>query len=112
MELYKYYIQGSASEPYELLVKREGGKIFVSCDCPAGQKLQLCKHKLWLIELRVDSLLLEKSDDISKLNLIFAESEYITLLDGLKNLEAQKSSIESDISSLKKRLAKSMLVGI
>lgn len=43
-------IQGDSGDPYEIEIGREHGKIVMRCSCPAGQKRQMCKHRLRLLK--------------------------------------------------------------
>ena len=73
MEL-KFYIQGSAINPYEIVFNTDNG-ITASCSCPAGEKKIMCKHVLSLIEGDTTNLLQEKSDALQLLRDAFLASE-------------------------------------
>jgi len=44
-----FLVQGSAAEPYEVLIVYEGNEFNAQCSCPAGNNKQLCKHVIGII---------------------------------------------------------------
>ena len=47
-----FYIRGSGKKPYRVAFWKEEGSrdIHSGCNCPAGRRMQYCKHRFWLIE--------------------------------------------------------------
>lgn len=47
-----FYVKGSGKKPYRVAFWKEEGSydLHSGCNCPAGRKMQYCKHRFWLIE--------------------------------------------------------------
>lgn len=47
-----FYVKGSGKSPYRVAFWKEEGSrdIHSACNCPAGKRMQYCKHRFWLIE--------------------------------------------------------------
>lgn len=47
-----FYVRGSGKKPYRVAFWKEEGSrdIHSGCNCPAGRRMQYCKHRFWLIE--------------------------------------------------------------
>lgn len=108
----KYYIKGSASLPYEMVIKSENGKVSIACDCPAGKKATLCKHRIGLVTNTLNNLLVDQSDDLSVAAKLLDGTVYVDLLEKIKCLEVEKENIESNIASIKKQLTQHMKDGV
>lgn len=70
-------IQGSAAEPYQVRITREGSNVTCRCTCRAGAFGALCKHQLAVLTTPTDALreLLHGSD---------VESAYASFLTALQ----------------------------
>jgi len=109
MKTYSFFVQGSSSEPYEILVKYSDKKFNIFCNCPAGELGQNCKHKLQIIkgELSKPSQII--SGDLDKLSLIFDIVKNYPISDALlelEALEAEADKIKKLISAHKKKVAR------
>lgn len=82
-----FYIQGSGSEPYEIMVEKIAGSIKLGCTCMAGMLGKYCKHKVAVITS--DEKILKSSSDIDKSRSIFSDSALLTLIEDIKDTEAE-----------------------
>ena len=46
----RFEIQGSADEPYVVVIERQANNLRATCDCPAGTNGLHCKHRLRLFK--------------------------------------------------------------
>lgn len=69
-ELLKFYVQGSASEPYRVSFWRKENDFKSACTCQAGKKGMYCKHRFELIEGDLTNLVSENYEDIGKIQIL------------------------------------------
>ena len=76
----RFFIQGSAREPYEITAEGSGESIRIFCRCPAGRKGgAFCKHITWLLSGDVTKLVGARSDSVIELRRRAEGSKYIAL---------------------------------
>ena len=109
MQYYSFYIQGSSSEPYEVIVKYSEKKFNIFCDCPAGILGQNCKHKLQVINGDLSKPSKIVSGDLDKLSSISEIVKNFPIVDALTDLtalEKEAENIKKQISVQKKKIAR------
>lgn len=96
-----YYVQGSASEPYQVIFSGEGQTLKASCSCPAGRKGRtFCKHIAWLLKGNTAQIA-DGSDDITALSLRAAGSPLLEKAGEHALGERQRLEPVTGISSIK-----------
>lgn len=116
MKIKLYARSSSRDEPYSVDFINEQGRIFIYCDCPAGEPAHgqgLCKHKLKLS--CGDSSMLFDKNQINELNQVcewIKDSELIRAIDELNNTENEVEQIKKRIKKIKGKIAHSMKEGI
>ena len=93
----------SRPEPYLVVFLWNNKTISVSCDCPAGELGQLCKHKLAL--LQNDASMLYDADQNDDLNKAFKWVQSTSFSSLLNELEETERQTEQTIAKAKKQLA-------
>ena len=93
----KFYIQGSAFEPYEITFNSDNEQIKMSCTCPAGQHRQLCKHIKEVINA---------NDDIKS---IIDKTPVGEILNIIADEEKQLEKIKKDLFKRKKQIKRFLL---
>lgn len=109
MDRITFHIQGSAADPYEIVIGRSDGVPFALCSCPAGENGQHCKHRIGI--LLGEAALCEalNADDVaSARSWIPGTALEIALLEVVSQ-EALVAKAQADLKAAKKRLAKAML---
>ncbi len=48
--LHEFRVKGSAEEPYTIVFRRQGVSLNGYCNCPAGKKGQMCKHRINILK--------------------------------------------------------------
>jgi len=115
----RFLVQGSAPTPYEVVFTREGEQFRSSCTCPAGEKKQLCKHVLGLINYMTDmprpEIVSDNESDAYDVFEMFSDSDAYAANMGFAEaeeaLKAKKEEVrkllqpfESEVKSRKKAL--------
>lgn len=96
-----YYVQGSASAPYQVIFSGEGQNLKASCSCPAGRKGRtFCKHIAWLLKGNTAQIA-DGSDDIAALSLRAAGSPLLEKAGEHAPGERQRLESVTGISSIK-----------
>lgn len=49
MKRFECFVQGSAAEPYMVLIEKSGSNLNAFCTCPAGSNGQYCKHRFRIL---------------------------------------------------------------
>lgn len=105
---YTFTIQGSSQEPYWVQFSYTKKSFHATCDCPAGQKKQLCKHILVILDGEIPQGLID--GDTTKIpNIIkaFKESDvfepynlYLTLNDEIEVLKKEMNNRKKQFARL------------
>ena len=103
MEIILKARSSSRPEPYLVVFVWNNKTLSVSCDCPAGELGQLCKHKLALLQNDASMLYNpNQKDDLAKAFKWVQTTSFSSLLNELKETERQT---EQTIANAKKQLA-------
>lgn len=107
-EILKFYIQGSASEPYRVSFWQKDGILKSACTCQAGKKGMYCKHRFQLIDGDVTNLKSNNYDDLLKLNNLLEKTNFNSIYSyfcSVKKIENIYKNIYHCISEFRKGLA-------
>lgn len=109
MDRITFYLQGSAAEPYEIVIGRSDGVPFALCSCPAGENGQHCKHRVGI--LLGEAALCEglNSDDVASARAWLPGTALEVALLEVVAQEALVAKAQADLKAAKKRLANAML---
>jgi uncharacterized Zn finger protein len=107
--LLKFYVQGSAPEPYFVQINKDGNNLGASCDCPAGQNGQYCKHRVNLLKGLRDGVVGGDLDQISALPSIIKGTDVELAMQELVAALDEEERAKKRTSSKKKAFAKAML---
>jgi len=104
---YTFEIQGTAVEPYWVEFSYTKNTFKARCDCPAGEKKQLCKHITSILEGEIPKGLV--NGDTSKIpNIVksFHESNVLEAYDVYLNLFAEIEELKKELTNRKKQVAR------
>lgn len=77
MQRLRFRVQGSATEPYDIVAEGSGPDFRIFCSCPAGRRGgKFCKHVAALLVGDVTRLV-EPSDDVGALRAMAAGTRYV-----------------------------------
>lgn len=99
----EFLIQGSASEPYRVIIEKCDTNLNAYCTCPAGTAGQSCKHRLAVLSGSPIGILSDNTDQLSVVvdwvegtdveaalrQVIFAEDELKRAKQALANAKKQ-----------------------
>jgi len=104
----RFYVQGSAAEPYAVVIRREGVNLIATCDCPAGSKRQYCKHRFSIFEGSTKGIVDGDISRIGEVAALLRGSDVEAALHKVAEAEDRLKLAKSDVASAKKELAKAM----
>ena len=107
----------SRPEPYLVVFVWNNETLTVSCDCPAGEVGQLCKHKLALLQNDASMLYdAEQRDDLDRAFQWVQSTSFSSLLNELEETERQtKQTIakaKKQLASLKQKVGRLLREGL
>ncbi|MCG9723257.1 hypothetical protein [Shewanella sp. Isolate7] len=100
MDKWTFHVQGTAAVPYVVIFEKITKHIKVTCDCPAGLRGKLCKHKL--------GILTENIKNNTELGKELVNDGYNDSLAELTNCEVSIKQLNDEMVRLKKVLANKM----
>ena len=107
MEL-RFLVQGSETEPYRVMFRREGGNFTATCTCRGGEMGQICKHRLNLLKGEAGALVGGNSEQLAQLLEMFVGTDVERAYEKLVEAEAAVEMAKSEFSRRKKALARAM----
>lgn len=100
----KFAVKGSASEPYEVVFRKDGDRITASCTCPAGAFGQLCKHRLRIMLGDLSGIISENFLAVKDVQGWVSTTEIGNILLELQQAENQLEDAKKRIALSKKQL--------
>jgi len=101
-----FLVRGSASEPYEVMFKKDGDKIIASCTCPAGAFGQICKHRLRIMSGDSSGITSENLFAVADVQTWVSTTYIGKMLLELQQAERQFEDAKKHVALCKKRLAR------
>lgn len=105
-----FMVQGSGSEPYEVVFLHKDTKVNALCTCQAGQNGQHCKHRISLLQGDASAALEASPEQLEQLQSWLVGSNLEAPLAKLAVAEAEtdKKKKKADVMAAKKALARAM----
>lgn len=104
-----FLVQGSASEPYNVVFRKDGVNFTARCSCPAGDVGQCCKHRLKIIVGDPDGIVSGNLSDVSAVQNWIAGTDVEQALRDLQDAERKLEEAKQLVSTKKKQLAKCLI---
>ncbi len=109
MQEIRFKVQGSASEPYEVVfVKRSEKNLSAYCSCPAGENGQYCKHRFNILAGITKGIVSRNEADVKTVQSWLPGTDVEAAIAKMRELEKEAERIKKALSSAKKGIAKSM----
>ncbi|MCH6259188.1 hypothetical protein MLD52_21705 [Puniceicoccaceae bacterium K14] len=87
----KFLVQGSAPEPYTIrFVRRSERNLSAYCNCPAGDKGQICKHRTRILNGLTTDIVSDNTDQV------------VTVVDWVKGSDVEAA--QGDVEIAKRKL--------
>jgi uncharacterized Zn finger protein len=104
----KFEVKGSASEPYQILIKKDGTNLSAFCTCPAGKNGMHCKHRISILSGSSKAVVSDNISEVAEVATWVAGSDIESALHVISELEDHSARIRKELSAAKKSLAKAM----
>lgn len=104
----RFSVKGSASEPYDVLVKKNGANLSAYCTCPAGSNGMHCKHRISILLGSSKDVVSGNSAEVDEVATWVAGSDVEAALNVIADLEDRSARIKRELAAAKKSLAKAM----
>ena len=113
MEITILVKSSSSSEPRSVIVMLDDSGLSLFCDCPAGERDRVCKHKK-AIASADDSMLYDEDQKKSFKQAMdwVAQSGYPDLMNELQEAESMLESAKQNAWAIKERIASAMNEGL
>ena len=108
MAVYRFEVQGSASEPYIVTIERRENNLRAYCTCPAGENGQYCKHRFSLLEGNSKGVVGGDIDAISTLPRLLQGTDVADALADLRDAEKKVAAAKKEESTAKRAVAAAM----
>lgn len=105
---FRFEVQGSASEPYVVIIEREGNNLTATCDCPAGSKRQHCKHRFRLLAGSAEGVIGGDISSIPSLPQLLDGTDVETALRRLQLAEKAEAEAKAEVQKAKAAVASAM----
>ncbi len=104
----KFLVQGSRADPYIITARRTGAGVTISCDCPAGERKQHCRHRLDLLDGDITSLSSENYDDVTTLLAWLPGTTLAEAMEALRKAQETYDAAKPELAGRKKALGRIM----
>lgn len=104
----RFLVQGSASEPYEVVFRRDGSNLSAYCTCPAGTNGMYCKHRFAILKGLAKGVVSENASEVAEVAAWLPGTDVEAAMADVEALEAEANQIKNALSKAKKNLAKAM----
>ncbi len=113
MEITILVKSSSQSGPRSVLVVRGDSGLSFVCDCPAGERGRLCKHKKAMASAD-DSMLYDENqrEQFTQVMDWVAQSGYPELMEELKEAENELESVKDKARDIKEKITRVMKEGL
>lgn len=102
----KFFVQGSAPEPYLVVFRKSENNLTALCNCPAGEYGMYCKHRIRILAGSDEGIVSENIKDVEIVKNWVKGSDVEKVLDELLQSEIELGKLQKKVADLKKKLAK------
>jgi len=104
-----FWVQGSASDPYEVAFhKRSESNLSASCSCPAGQNGQYCKHRFRILEGNTKGIVSNNVADVEVVRSWLAGTDVEDAIAEMRALQEEADRVKTALVAAKKKVARAM----
>lgn len=105
---FEFLVKGTASEPYKVTFTFDAKKGSGNCTCPAGQKRQICKHRIWILEGDLAKVAATNETAYLKFKETLVGTDIETTFLAYKNADTESVRAEKHLKLAKSALTKTM----
>lgn len=108
MSKIEFLVQGSATEPYKVVLQKTDQGVNADCDCTASFNGSSCKHRLQILAGNAEGIVTANKNEVAEVASWFKGSELEKRVSEIEAKEKQMEALNKEIQNLKKQLSKSM----
>jgi len=105
----KFFVQGSAPEPYLVVFRKSENNLTGLCNCPAGENGMYCKHRFRILAGLREGIVSENIKDVEIVKSWVKGSDVEKALEELHQAETDLEKMKKKVSALKKKLARTLI---
>ena len=105
-------ISDSSGQPYELEAERTDNGLRFTCDCPAGNMGNMCKHRQALIDGDFPKIPEPNPQDVATFTNWVQASRIGALLDSIAMIENEAKAAKKRIAAIKHELGRRLHDGV
>lgn len=105
MEKLVFLVRGSASEPYEVKLRKDGNNLTAICSCPAGRLGQYCKHRFQILEGEAMGIVSDNQSEVSLVKEWLRGTDVEAALQDVRDSEKAAEMAKKYLSDAKRKLA-------
>jgi hypothetical protein len=113
MEITILVKSSSQTEPRSVLVRQDDSGLTIACDCPAGERGRICKHKRAMMSAD-DRMLYDEGqkENFKQVIELVTQSGYSDLMSELKKAESELGSAKQNVWRIKEKISSAMNEGL
>ena len=101
----EFLVKGSSDNEYIVVLSRSENKLFTSCTCSAGQNKQHCKHRINLLEGKLDNVIRSDSNaDKKQLLELVGGTDVEVAIAEMRSAEKSHLEAQAHLKRVKKAL--------
>lgn len=108
MQKIVFAVQGSGSEPYEVVFHKAESALWATCTCMAGAMGQFCKHRISILNGSKSDIVSGNESEIPVVISWLPGSNIATAMSVLADAEAELEIIKKRVTAAKKHLSAAM----
>ena len=98
----EFLVQGSASEPYQVIFSKENNKITATCSCPAGKFSGHCKHRVSILTNHAKDIVSNNKEDVEKISSWIKDTEIESALNYFLEMQELEKNAKKEAKKAKK----------
>ena len=106
MQTLSFNVQGSLTEPYEVIFYFINGVLSGSCTCTAGQQSKYCKHRLDLLQGDTEAIVGASDGDLKTALDWYRNSDLMLKVEELKSVKKDIENLKNKQKAIEKSLSK------
>ncbi len=106
-----FYVQGSESEPYEVIFTRSGKDMTATCTCRAGLMRMPCKHRRNILEEKTANIVDVNPEDMERISEMLDGTHLEKAIENVKEAEKEAKLAKERLDDAKGELSIIMHVG-
>ena len=108
MKKISYKVQGSAKNPYTIVIKKNNNKIQCLCDCDAGRNKMHCKHWMGVFEGKKQEYIGISKEQLDEIKSWLSGSDVEQAWNDYQKIKEKEDDLKKQIALEKKKIMKKL----